>query len=236
MSFQAYSDCRDNLVSANKLYEQGKFDEAIALILPCSESEVSGEQWQVYKLLTKAYLGKQSVAEARISAVRMMELNPTYQANPRSDSKDLIILLKSINVIPKLSLGLTVMYGPNRKLPRSTNFYAPSLYEKTYSSKTGFQLGLVAGYNLDMNHSVDFNAIYNVKNYEIEYDWNGSAYEISETLNYFDFPLMYRYSFSTTKRFRLSLLAGPYASVLVNSHNNFTLKSESETSELTHYG
>lgn len=236
MSLEAYSDCSDNLESANKLYEQGKFDEAIDLILPCSESEVSGEQWQVYKLLTKAYLGKQSIAEARAAAVHMLELNPTYQVNPRYDSKDLISLLKSINVIPKFSLGLTVMYGPNITLPRAINSYAPSAYEKTYSSKTGFQLGLVTGYNLNMNHGVDFNIIYNVKSYHINYDWSGDSYDVSETLNYFDFPLMYRYSFTTTKQFRLSVLAGPYASILVNSYNDITLKGGSEMSELTHYG
>ncbi len=234
-SFKAHSDCGDNLISAKKLYEEGKLDDAINLILPCSQTE-SAVQWQAYKLLTKAYLAKQDDINARNAAVRMIELHPTYEVNPRYDSKGFINLLKSIDVIPKLSFGLTIMYGPNITLPRVTKLYTPAIYDKTYSNKGGFQLGLVAGYNINLNHGFGFNMIYNVKNYQVNYDWSGNSYDISESLRYIDFPLMYRYSFSTNKPVRFSILAGPYASVLVNSHNNIIAKNEAVSSELPHYG
>jgi tetratricopeptide (TPR) repeat protein len=235
INLSGQDNCREKLVSANALYEKGDLNGAIEMVLPCTKSDASSEVWQTYKLLAKAYLANNQEEEANKAAVKMLEINPSYEPNPRTDPKDLINLLKKIDVIPKLSLGLSFIYGTNITVPRIQKAFAPSTYDKTYSNKLGSQFGMVAGYNFNRNHSLELDVFYNTKNYELSYNSGGSKFTISETLNYFDFPLLYRYSISTSKRLRFSLKAGAYGSILVNSYNDLNISGTTENKEVLHY-
>ncbi|MFT7590607.1 MAG: hypothetical protein ACI9UJ_000518 [bacterium] len=232
----AQEDCKEKISKASELFEQGQLQKVIDLITPCATSADNPDKWQIYKLLAEAYLAQGLEVEARASAVKMKEMYPTIGPNQKTDSKNLINLLSEIDVIPKFSLGLSFVYGANATVPRITGIYSAGSYTKTYRPKLGSQFGVVLGYNFNKNHSVDLNIVYNIKKYELDYTWGANEYLIKENLSYFDFPIVYRYSLSTTKKVRIGFVAGAYTSVLLNSNNDLSILGTSENRELEHYG
>jgi hypothetical protein len=121
---QSTSNCSEILLNANKLYEQGSLSEAIELALPCSqESAPVSDRWKAHRLLAMVYLASNNNDLAKKSAEELLELNPTYQPSSLNDPIELIKLLKSILLIPKLSFGLALSMGTNATFPTVTKEY-----------------------------------------------------------------------------------------------------------------
>jgi tetratricopeptide (TPR) repeat protein len=235
ISLKAQENCAENLIKANSLYDKGEFAKAIELLTPCTQSTLKTDQWQAYRLLAMSYLANFQPEEARTSAEKMLEMNPTYTPNLRFDPADFIKLLKQINIIPKFSLGLSFVYGGNIAIPQITGFYAPSNYEKNYKNKGGFQLGLLMGYNLSKNSALHLNMISISKRYSIDYQTLGKSVKIDEVSNSIDLPILYSYNFYSKNRLKFGVIAGPYLSVLINSYNNLSLSDSSGTMEVKRY-
>ncbi|MFA6261689.1 MAG: porin family protein [Bacteroidia bacterium] len=210
------------LVKANKAYENGNFNEAITLATSCSiEKAVLSDQWKVQRLLTIIYLADGQSDQARTSAEKMLELNPTYKPNYLKDPAELIKLLKSITVIPKFSLGLALSLGTNSTFPEITKGFVLSDYNKTYTSENSFQFGLSSGYTLSEHLQIDLGCLATRKAYQIDYalsNWNVS---VDEKLTYLDFPLMAKYILYPRKRWHITIQGGLFAGFLLFSENNF---------------
>jgi hypothetical protein len=232
----AQQSCQDKLLEAAKSYNVGNIANTIELASSCVLSEDVSDQWQAYRLLAMSHLANQQKEKALAAAENMLERYPLYEPNLLEDPKDFTTLLKEINLIPKFSLGLNVNYGVNWSNPVVTGSYTPAPYdEKRYSSKGGYQFGIVIGYNISERHSLDFSLINRSRKYGMSYSVFGSDYQIDETVKSIDFPLMYSYTFFPRKRLRASVSGGAFASTLINSFNDLQLNNPEESREIKHY-
>lgn len=232
---KAQESCSDKLLRAENLYEQGLFTEAVDLARSCTNSNDPADMWKAYRMLAMSYLANNQNTEAREAAEQMLVLNPTYKADVLNDPKDLRALLEKIDIIPKLSMGLSFMYGGNITIPRATARYNVTSVDKNYSGRPGYQLGLVTGYNLNDRHGIEAHLLAKSLRYQMQYTSYGNDFTIDETLNSFDLPFYYRYTLFPGKRFRVLLKGGVYGSVLVNSFNDLARSNAEAESVVKHY-
>lgn len=231
----AQESCSDKLLRAESLYEQGLFTESVQLAQSCTQSGDQADQWKAFRILAMAHLANNQPALAREAAEQMLTLNPTYKADVLNDPKELRVLLERIDIIPKLSAGISWMYGGNLTVPRNQRQYNVTDISKEYTGKPRYQLGIVAGYNLNSRHGIELHGLAKSLRYEMNYTSFGTDYTITETLNSFDLPAYYRYTFFPGKRFRILLKAGAYGSLIVNSFNDLEKQNAESQSVVKHY-
>lgn len=231
----AQAPCSERIQEAEFKYGQGQFQSAIELASGCKSSREVSESWKSYRILAMSYLASNSPALAKDAATQMLLLNPTYEPDVLNDPKDLRNLLRQVDIIPALSLGLSFMYGANICIPRITDRYNVTAINKDYSRGAGYQLGVVAGYNID--HRLGFEAQLAFKSLEYDLDYRSfkKEVEISETLQYFEIPVLFRYTLFPTSRLRVMLKVGGYGGLLVNSFNDLHLRSPEADLNEEHY-
>jgi len=236
---QSTSNCSEILLNANKLYEQGSLSEAIELALPCSqESAPVSDRWKAHRLLAMVYLASNNNDLAKKSAEEMLELNPTYQPSSLNDPIELIKLLKSILLIPKLSFGLALSMGTNSTFPSVTKEYIVADYNKTYTAKNSYLFGASVGYHFNEKFSLT-GGLYSVNNkYNIDYQFNNWSVNVSNKLNYLNLPVMLEYALSSRilgqkirptsgtwiaqKKLKVTLQAGVFGGRLLYSSSDFS--------------
>jgi hypothetical protein len=236
---QSTSNCSEILLNANKLYEQGSLSEAIELALPCSqESAPISDRWKAHRLLAMVYLASNNNDLAKKSAEEMLELNPTYQPSSLNDPIELIKLLKSILLIPKLSFGLALSMGTNATFPTVTKEYIVADYNKTYTAKNSYLFGASVGYHFNEKFSLT-GGLYSVNNkYNIDYQFNNWSVNVGSKLNYLNLPVMLEYALSSRifgqkmrptsgtwipqKKLKVTLQAGMFGGRLLYSSSDFS--------------
>ncbi|MCB9251960.1 MAG: PorT family protein [Flavobacteriales bacterium] len=229
------NECYEKIEQASKFIDQGKIDEAMNLVRPCIYSSTNDSKAQAFRILSIASTLLNRKDSAIYFAVKMLELNPLYKSNFLNDPKDFTQILDKIDIIPKFSIGVALMYGLNFSYPQVTGSYRPTSYEKKYSNKAGYFVGIIAGYNFNKNIRLDLNLIGNIRKYSMEYTSYGRDYKIDETFNSLDIPLLLNYTFVPKKKISYHILAGPYASILINSYNDLSVTDTTVTKEVKRY-
>lgn len=210
------------LFRAHKEYESGNFNEAMVLTSSCSIDKASiSDQWKAYRLNTLIYLALGKTKEARSSAEQMLELNPTYQPNYLKDPAELIKLLRSIRVIPKLSLGMAISLGTNSTIPIINKSYVLSDYRKTYEVGNSFLFGVSGSYNINEHLGIQFGCFASRKVYSISYKPANWLVTLDEKLNYIDLPLTARFTLFPRRKVHLFAEAGVFTGFLVYSNSTF---------------
>jgi outer membrane protein W len=217
-------NCADNISQATIFYNQGQFNKAIEKVSPCKTSEDKTERWKAFRLLAMAYLGNEDNAKAREAAREMLKLNPRYKASTLNDPKDLIKLLSSITVIPKLSLGLAFSSGINATIPEITDAFMVTDMTKTYTGRNSFQFGLSSSYQFNENFALNLTVMSSSKSYDIDYSFGNWELEAEEKLTYLNIPIMLRYVPKVKSRVRPFVQAGGFAGFLMYSDNSFYAK------------
>lgn len=226
----AQESCTEKLYHANNLYEKGQITEAIEIAKTCATStNTATEQWQAYRLLAMAYLVNGPQNEARKAAEKMMELNPTYKPSTLKDPTELIRLLESVKIIPKFSMGMAATVGGIKTNPIVTGTYNGASYEKNYSSKNSWQLGLMIGYNINEVISLHTGLLATSKSFSIKYKMDNFDFEVNERLTYLDVPLFARFSTFPVKQFRFFADAGAYAGKLTSAQSDFTFNNSASS-------
>lgn len=227
---QAQESCTEKLYHANNLYEKGQIAEAIEIAKTCATSVNSAtEQWQAYRLLAMAYLVNNQQKDARKSAEKMLELNPTYKPSTLKDPAELISLLESVKIIPKFSMGLAATVGGINTKPIVTGTYNGANYKKNYSSKNSWQLGLMMGYNINEIISLHTGLLATSKSFSIKYKVENFDFEVNERLTYLDVPLFARFSTFPVKKFQFFADAGAYAGRLASAQSDFTFNNSASS-------
>ncbi len=110
--------CSDvTLSDARKLYENGKFIDAIKLLDPCINKGFNEKQKvEAYRLLAMTFIAIDSLDQAAIETGFLLQLNPTYEAN-LFDPPAFISMVNSI----KLTGGTQIVTSVSKK--------AESIYE-----------------------------------------------------------------------------------------------------------
>lgn len=90
--------CDEKLKEAEKKFYDGFFDEAIDLLNQClAEKEISTqERAKAHELFAKTYLGKDYIDQAKSAIQKLLELVPTYSANPERDTPTFVDLVQQV--------------------------------------------------------------------------------------------------------------------------------------------
>ncbi len=95
---QIKGGCEENINEAEKKFYDGFFDDAINILNQClAEKDITIQQKaRVHELLAKTYLGKDYLDQAENTIRKLLELVPTYTANPERDTPTFIELVQKV--------------------------------------------------------------------------------------------------------------------------------------------
>jgi tetratricopeptide (TPR) repeat protein len=90
--------CEERLKEAEKKFYDGFFDDAIALLNQCLKEPniAQQERAKTHELLAKVYLGKDYLDQAESALKKLLELVPTYSANPERDTPTFVALVDKV--------------------------------------------------------------------------------------------------------------------------------------------
>ncbi|MDI6804340.1 MAG: tetratricopeptide repeat protein [Bacteroidota bacterium] len=90
--------CEERLKEAEKKFYDGFFDEAITLLNQCLKEPniAQQERAKAHELLAKVYLGKDYLDQAENALKKLLELVPTYSANPERDTPTFVALVDKV--------------------------------------------------------------------------------------------------------------------------------------------
>ena len=216
-----------SLENAFKQLSSGKFSECAQATSLITENKNTPVQykWQAYKLGAMSYIALGDEKQARKSALKFLQLNPTYKANPTVDSREFRNILQSLMVIPKFSLGIAATAGANLTFPTILNSYAVSGYSKKYSSAGGYQLGIVIGYSLTESWTVNLGCLNTGKSFIVKYNIAPWQYKVTEKLQYLETPISLRYALLRSGRIQPFAEVGGFYGRLLSSYNHFQKNS-----------
>ena len=215
--------CLENLYKAQKLLDAGNTAGCLEYSIPCSvKGKKTSIRWQAYRLMSIAYLLQGQTDSARVAAENMLDINPTYTPNLLKDPKDFINLIRSIEVIPKFSMGIALSVGTNTTLPSISKSYIVADYRKTYSVKNGFQFGTNIGFNFNPNLALSMGILATSKEYAIDYNFTDWTVKADEQLTYLDIPITVKYIFMPRNKLSFFAQGGVFGGYLLYSQNNFS--------------
>jgi len=205
----AQSNCNNYLDQAQKLYDLGNFNEAVATIKNCAPVENDPVKlWQSSRLLAKSYIGLGDMTAARIATEDMLEKNPLYKTSLIEDSREFVNLINKVNVVPRFSLSLSAAAGINVSYPQVINSYGITNDKKTYSNGKAKQFGLFAGYSFSDKVSLQTGVLYAENNFGLKYSVQNLNFKYNETLTYLQVPLFIRYQLKPKGNFKVFAQAG----------------------------
>lgn len=224
----------DALLSrAASSYNNGAFLKVIDLTNEISDSASNAVLFQKYRLKALSELAFAQNNAAIESVEHMLELNPTYKFNPITDPDELNVLLRKLRVIPKLNLGLSLSIGSNTTYAKATKAYTVARNSKSYSSQNTMIFSIDGGYNFSNRSGIGISIINAVKEYSIEYKVQDFRINLTERLNYIDFPISYKLKLIEANRISLYAHLGGFIGYLYQTDNginslNYTDNSSKE--------
>jgi tetratricopeptide (TPR) repeat protein len=83
----AQGKCTEVLNDAEKMYNTGRFDEAIESITSCLNKSgiTEDEKMRAYRLLGLAYIAKDYLEDAKTAVQKLLDMVPNYQSDPVQD-------------------------------------------------------------------------------------------------------------------------------------------------------
>jgi len=82
----AQEGCETALTDAERLYNEGRFDDVIEILEACLPDDLTeGEKGKAYRLLSLTYLAKDYLEQARRAIVNLLEIAPSWQPDPVQD-------------------------------------------------------------------------------------------------------------------------------------------------------
>lgn len=167
------------ILDADKLFEQGRFDETIVILNNKKNSRISNTSKSNYmKLLSASYYEIDEIEKGDSVMHRFLRAFPLYQSNKAADPEAFMVGMQRFKVKPRLSFG--VRLGDNRVSPVIINSYqiSPSVdYTEPYQTYSGFNTGLFIELHLFYNFSVQLATIFQTMEYSktIYYDTRENA-------------------------------------------------------------
>lgn len=225
--------CAEKVLVVSKLYNQGKTELCLlnCQTLLAQENLEKQCRWQTLRLLAMASIAEGKKAEARKAVEALLEINPTYKPSVVNDPADFIKMLRSVTVIPKFSLGLAFALGANFSLPQVEKSYRLADYEKKYQNKNGYQVGVSFAYFLSENTSIELNLLNTQKAFTINYEMPNWKFEVMESLNYLELPILIRQYVPLRTKLKPYLQGGLFMGTLVYTENSFKASFEPEGQE-----
>jgi len=95
---QTQNKCKTELTEAEKKYGIAKFREAINLARRCLSKDniENAEKERAYKVIIQAYIGQDSLAQARYVTEGLLEINPNFEADPEQYPPPFVNLINDV--------------------------------------------------------------------------------------------------------------------------------------------
>jgi len=216
---QISSSCNESLYKANRLYEQGHFQEAVNLLEPCVRNISPDIRFEAYRLLAICYINLNEPGKAENAAEMLLLHKPSYKEFPYVDPVELNKMLSNYTIRNLADVGIKV--GCNISSVRLWQYQSATNSSSSFYPKAGFEAGLTLNYHFLPHVSVAAEALYAGLSYgQQSDDVNGWKMHYHEGLNYFSFPLLLKYDFDMQKKFSASIEAGMQWQMLSRSQSN----------------
>lgn len=148
--------CKDAIFKADKLYQEGKIKELIALLEPCYHKELNKEEkLEASRFLALAYSEENNEGKTDYYLKQLLSLNPSYQEFPMLDPIPFKKKVESYLVKPKWYGGLYA--GPSIAYPKITNSFSAFDVNQYYQASMGWNSKLF------LNHPMNKNLSYSVQ-------------------------------------------------------------------------
>lgn len=145
---QQSTTCEQILNSASAEFDAGRFYSLPAMLRSCLDGGFTSEQrFRAYYLLTQAYLVLNDPLAAENAYLKLLQVDPEFQASVYKDPVDLYLLSKKFTSRPR--------FTPNYRAGINVSFPSVLANTSTNSSNTTTNYGLRIGYQLGAG--LDFN-------------------------------------------------------------------------------
>ncbi len=234
------NECVRILQKAQKAYEGGLIEKVDQMIRPCLEGnqlskEDKMEGWKLIAM-SHTYDGKDDLAEDAM--LHFLKLDPEYQIQPGVDPKEFTDLYSNFHTDPLYTVG--IYGGPNWANAfsyKEFGGYNTATDKKSYTSKSGFQIGvrgtryLYKGLNVHLDLTfMQSSFVYGQDILEsyTNVDPNGDPVEAptkgvsigsTESQQVLSIPISFSYTFMPQKMLRPYVLAGFETRYLLSASN-----------------
>lgn len=153
------TNCPELLVQANIAYNQGKYEQVIALlkndISICNFQKVEREQ--ATKLLASALFKVDDMEEAEIFTYNFLKKNPTYEVQTTVDPLPFITMLNKFDRSPRSVIGFYVgQYTPLINTQKSYAVWDAIDYTSKYITESNLSFSLYYQYFISPKLSIRF--------------------------------------------------------------------------------
>ncbi len=194
------SNCANQLIEAERLYERGVLEEIPGLLLPCiRDGFEKNDLLQAYKLVILSYLYQDRRGEADKYMHSFLKKFPEYKT-VSTDPDEFVYLYNTYHTAPIFSLGFSGGINFSGVSPRqpfslgSLNDNGQPLYNPDMGFDLGFRLNKYLSDRLELNlgmkysqHKWTFNdVLFNFAN--IDFPQSINLFQMPVSLSY-DFPL-----------------------------------------------
>ncbi|MCU0428342.1 MAG: PorT family protein [Cytophagaceae bacterium] len=220
--------CTQKLNRAQKVYDAGKISEVEPLLKECiKEGFTKEEKMQALRLLILSFLFQDEHQKAEKQLLELLHEDPEYTLNPAIDPAEFYQLFRQYRTLPVISIG--ILGGVNRTGVTERKSYTVNSLDNgkaDYTSRLGFQLGVLADILLYKNWQLNTGFIWNLKQFtyskELLYS-NYTTLTSRENQMWLDMPLALKYVLGNKK-------IKPYA--LAGVSNNWLISATSRLSRV----
>jgi tetratricopeptide (TPR) repeat protein len=185
------SSCKDVLYEANKLYENGQFEDALSRLNNCSPEIEKAFRFEGDRLKALCYLNIGNMEKARLAVRQLLLHKPDYKVYPYVDPRELSNLLAQYEVWPQLEVGLKT--GLNVNSVSIIKGYAITQTPSNYLPTLGFQGSVFVEYFVTQKVAVVSGFQYEQLSYRNKATNNGWERMYKENLTYYSLPIGARY-------------------------------------------
>jgi hypothetical protein len=193
--------CITNLKNAGSNFEQGNYDQTIAILnTTVKDCDLSKQdQIEANKLLILAYLAIDNLEAADKTAAAIMKIDPTYKPDKFRDDPGLSALFEKYKPEPMLTVGISgginwpsIHVGQTYSVVHADD--DPDL--GSYKSVIQYQLGAYAEYRLYRDLWLTPEIQFRKTSYEHTLnEVQGATIHYYENISYFEIPLSLKYYF-----------------------------------------
>lgn len=219
---QTVKDCGNMLLSANKAYESGHFNECIQF---CLQKLRSSESFEAYRLMALSYLNLNDIDNTKNSIKHLLRNKPDYRQFPYFDPLPFTKLLAKFDVFPMFEIGAKAGMNVNSIHPIKN--FSISGSNATYRSSIGFQAGLTGEYFIKKRASLSLDVLYQGINYQRNAsDVSGWKQEYIEKMKFIGLPVSVHIYKKPFKGWQLAGELGILLQILNQTHSNLRVSNE----------
>lgn len=237
----AQSDCSGFVEEANELYNTGNYDDCIQVLedglARCpSFFMTKNRREKAYVLLINSNLEKDSLQAVDKYFRKLLNNNPDFKKRDYDEIDDFERNLNNYYVIPRLSLGMRVMWrSPSLDFTQSSDSLDGLTLPASKKLKKGFSASFMVDYRIT-NSWTQFSEIgYYALNYEIDLQNSKYKKSIEENSNFVQWDIGTKYYYNPRGKFNPYFAFGMSNQFLTTSKLRVVLKETiTDSTNITH--